>query len=442
MIYRQILQLQQNNVDALHLWGLAQHQTGEHTQAYMLISKAISISPYVASFHNNLGEVCRAMNSLDEAADCYKKALSLQPEFPEAQRNIGLIYLAKEQIDQAVSHLRASVERYPDYLGLYWALGQALMSKHQAEEAIVIYSKALERSPLDPTLICSKGVSLQTTGALDKTIEHYRQAIAVQPNIAAFHLNLALVYQEQENFPEAVRCLQRALELNPGDETTQHTLAAFQNITPDRPPISYIRKLFDSYADNFDKHLVTKLEYGAPKIIAEILRNQLGPHCRLNILDAGCGTGLFGEEIKDIKKQLVGIDLSTRMIAQAKQRGIYDQLIVGDLLEYLAKAELRQFDLIAATDVFNYVGNLSPVVEQASRILAAGGWFLFTIEAAQDTKDFTLDKTGRYQHSKNYIDRLGAQFGFIQISISESPLRKESGKPVPGLFYLLKKLAE
>ena len=224
-------------------------------------------------------------------------------------------------------------------------------------------------------------------------------------------------------------------------EAARHLIAALRNTTTDLAPASYVRETFDSYADGFDQHLVSKLAYHAPGLLAQSLRHAIGtPAPSLNILDLGCGTGLFGEAIKDLKKSLVGVDLSPRMIDKARQRQIYDELIVGDILNYLAEANPSQFDLIAATDVFIYVGNLQPIFEQASRILAPGGWFTFSIEAPQnESGDFILDTTGRYQHHQTYLARLSTQFGFIQTKFSESCLRREKDQPVMGYLYLLKK---
>lgn len=441
-IYQQILQHQPSHADAQHLLGLICHQKGQNEQAYTLITQAISTNPDAASFHNNLGEVCRAMNRLDEAYVCYHKALELQPDFPEVHRNIGLTYLVKQQPDKAVSYLRNALVLHPNFLGIYWALGQALMRMHQAEEAVTAYDQGLALSPSNPTLLCSKGVALEAARGLDVAIEHYLKAIDLQPSVHDLHMNLALCYQEQGRIPDAIARLQRVIELQPQAEIAKHMLAALQKITPDRAPASYVRKIFDDYADHFDKHLVDKLEYHTPALIAEIVQNHTPAEFKtLSILDLGCGTGLFGEEIKRIKKQLVGVDLSPRIIDKARERSIYDQLIVGDLLEYLSGTQASQFDLVAATDVFNYVGNLLPVFEQVSRVLVPGGGFTFSIEAASpDTDDdFILDKTGRYQHHKHYLERLGGQFGFAQTHFSEAVLRQEHGQPVSGYIFLFKK---
>ena len=440
-LYQHILQRQPDNADALHLLGLIQHQFGNQDTAYTLIKRAITINPKAAPSHNNLGEVCRALNRLDEALAYYAKALALQPVFPEAHRNIGLAHLASGETDRAVSCLHDAMAHFPDYLGIYLALGQALMCQRKTDGAISTYDKGLERNPSDSALLCAKGIALKATGKLEDAISHYRQAIHLQPHVTELHHNLALVFQQQGNTEEAISCLKNELKLNSNAESAQHLLAALQNTPTDRAPATYVRETFDGYADGFDQHLVSKLGYHAPGLLAQTLRHAIGsPPPLLNILDLGCGTGLFGEEIKDLKKNLVGIDLSSRMIDKARQRHLYDELIVGDILDYLAEAKPGQFDLIAATDVFIYVGNLLPVFEQASRILAPGGWFTFSIEAPHNKSgDFVLDQTGRYQHHQNYLARLGTQFGFIQADFSESCLRKEKDKPVLGYLYLLKK---
>lgn len=442
-IYQQVLQVQPNHADALHLLGLANHQLGKHELASTLIKKAISLKPLAAQFHNNLGEVCRALNRLDEAQDCYEKALALQSQFPEAHRNLGLVYLAKGSPDQAISYLRDARERFPDHLGIHFALGVAHQQQHQFDEAIASYDRGLEINLYDPALLCAKGIALKGKGRLEEAIQHYQKSIALQPNVAELHSNLALIYQQQGSLPEAIACLQRVTALQPDNESAHHMLAALQNTTPDRAPAAYVREAFDGYADGFDQHLVSKLEYEIPGIMADLLRKtRVTESQAFNILDLGCGTGLFGVQVTDFKEQLHGIDLSPRMIDKARERGIYDQLIVGDLLEFLAATESGQFDLIAAADVFNYVGNLLSVFEHAARILESGGWFVFSIEAAQEKAgDFILDKTGRYQHSKSYIERLREQFGFIETSFTETCLRKEEGRPVAGYLYLLKKLA-
>src|SRR5206468_2993230 len=68
-----------------------------------------------------------------------------------------------------------------------------------------------------------------------------------------------------------------------------------------------------------------------------------------DILDIGCGTGLCGALFHSRARALVGVDLSANMIAIARQRNIYTQLITGGLLDTL-RARSGAFDLILAGD--------------------------------------------------------------------------------------------
>src|SRR4029450_3384975 len=98
---------------------------------------------------------------------------------------------------------------------------------------------------------------------------------------------------------------------------------------------AYIEKTFDSFAASFDSKLA-KLSYRAPELITEMLKRPgLPPSKSLDILDAGCGTGLCGPLLAPYARRLVGVDLSERMLAQARTRGVYDELVKGELTAYL-----------------------------------------------------------------------------------------------------------
>lgn len=441
MLYEQLIRIEPNHPDILHLLGLVNHQLGKNEAACAFISKATKLKPDAPHYLNNLGEVYRALNRLAEAQACYERVVVLHPAHAEAHRNLGLVFLAMGQTDRAITHLRESISRFPHYPGIYWALGLALSTLGQFDEAINYFDKVLAQNPDDSAALCAKGVALKNKGDVDKALQHYRQAICLRPTIPELHHNLALIYQSLGKLPEAEACFERALELRPDNEMARHLLFALRNITPDRAPPSYIRDTFDSYAENFDTHLVDHLQYRTPEMLAQLIQKTPTPaHRMLNILDLGCGTGLFGEQVKHIKQRLVGIDLSSKMIAKAQERHIYDELIVGDLLDYMATATAGQFQLIVATDVFNYVGNLLPVFQQAANLLEPGSWFAFSLEAAaNDTSDFTLDKTGRYQHSRTYVPRLCEEHGFEKLDFAQSTLRMDGSKPVTGYLYLLKK---
>src|SRR5438309_877007 len=82
-IYRQILQVDPREANALHLLGMLAHQAGQSEAAVDFIRQALTVVPHVAEIHANLALVYLALRRLDEARACYEAALRLRPEVPE-----------------------------------------------------------------------------------------------------------------------------------------------------------------------------------------------------------------------------------------------------------------------------------------------------------------------------------------------------------------------
>ena len=98
-----------------------------------------------------------------------------------------------------------------------------------------------------------------------------------------------------------------------------------------------------------------------------------------SIMDLGCGTGLLGMEINQFCDYLEGIDLSEKMLAEAKKKNIYNKLIKQDILTHLENATLN-FDYFIATDVFTYIGDLSNIFRLISSRNRTPGKLAFSTE--------------------------------------------------------------
>jgi len=143
--------------------------------------------------------------------------------------------------------------------------------------------------------------------------------------------------------------------------------------------------LFDHYADQFDSHLLEQLNYRAPAVIvAQIAEILEVPAARLDILDAGCGTGLCAPLLRPYARHLTGVDLSPRMLDKARERGGYDELVVAELTAFLA-GQQSAYDLIVSADTLVYFGALDAVLHAVTAALRPGGWLAFTAEALVDS---------------------------------------------------------
>ena len=212
-------------------------------------------------------------------------------------------------------------------------------------------------------------------------------------------------------------------------------LASLEGKTTNSPPNEYVESLFDNYADNFENSLVVELKYQIP----EKLINTLLAHSESDkfgsVVDLGCGTGLVGLEISKHCSYLEGVDLSKSMIRKAEIKDVYNKLVHEDISEYLSNRKLN-FDCFVFADVFIYLGNLSKVFKLIKSRNLKSGKLVFSTEDTSKV-GFFLEKSGRYSHSKTYIDKLCKQYGYTMLHFSKTNLREENGKFLTGGIYVL-----
>jgi predicted TPR repeat methyltransferase len=159
----------------------------------------------------------------------------------------------------------------------------------------------------------------------------------------------------------------------------------------------------------------------------------------MDIADLGCGTGLCGPLLAPMARTLVGVDLSARMINQARTRGVYHDLLVDDIVTFLT-ARPNQFDLAIAADVFEYFGDLSGVLSAASASLRAGGVLAFTVEKRERGEGaYELQATRRYTHALGYIRSLLPGAKLRELSANTAALRTQNKRDVAGLVVVLEK---
>ncbi|MEM9097439.1 MAG: methyltransferase [Pseudomonadota bacterium] len=238
----------------------------------------------------------------------------------------------------------------------------------------------------------------------------------------------------------AAKAYREVLRLDPADHggVAVRLASIGQAPDPDRAPEAYVTTLFDQQAPQFDEILVARLGYRVPEMIAEALRDaELGPFTRA--LDVGCGTGLVGVALEGRLGQLIGVDLSEEMLAETDDRDLYDQLFVGEAIQFL-KEEGTPFDLIVAADVLPYLGGLETFFAALRPCLTEGGVLALSTETlperAFDTRGWKVGTKTRFAHAESYLRALIASHQLEIVTFKEITVRMDEGEGIPGHLVL------
>ena len=469
-LYDEVLRAQPLNFDALHLSGALARQQGEPQRALDLIDGALAIDSRRAIAHCNRGVALQDLGRYDEALASFERALALQPEYAialgnrgNALRHLGHLERALESYDaalrlspgnaDALCNRALALQALARHEAALDSFGAALRVRHEYPEALhgaavsllalgkpadalEGFERALHLQPEYAEAWCSRGALLLRAQDYEEALSSFQDALAVRPRYARAQLGLANTLRAMGRRAAAVEAYQAALAFGADAATVGYMLAIMgAEQAPGASPAAYVKALFDQYAGNFDRHLVDVLRYRTPSLLVEALRRHLPPG-ELDVLDAGCGTGLCGPLLRPLACLLEGVDLSPHMLDRARDTGLYDGLYCGDMVGYL-RVRPGTLDVIVAADVFVYVGDLKPVFSVARLALRGGGCFAFSVEEHRSAEEFVLRSSGRYAHSRAGIEALARSHGFTINEVTPSTLRQESGEDMRGLLVIL-----
>jgi predicted TPR repeat methyltransferase len=135
---------------------------------------------------------------------------------------------------------------------------------------------------------------------------------------------------------------------------------------------------YRNWADDYDHQMLDELGYTSPITIARLLAEYL-PDKNARIFDIGCGTGLTCVFLhQQGYRALDGIDLSPDMVRVAENRGIYQDVLLGDVNQPLAVAD-NSYDAAISSGTFTH-GHVGPgPLQEIFRILRPGGILACTV---------------------------------------------------------------
>jgi len=417
------------------------HREGKLREARITYRRALAKAPRYADALHFFGMLEYQNNRLDIGIRYVQQALDILPDYADAHANLAIMMLTRGDLVACEKHIDRALLLTPDAIPPRSTQGRLYLALGRVTEARQVFLEALSRdlSGADAQARSSLHIGLAKTlviqGEIDEALNHYRTAVDLSPKIENVRMTLARALCRQGRFEEGAACYREILARDPDNAAAQHLLAACggAGAIPERAGDTYVRKMFDDFAITFDKNLAA-LGYRAPALIDALMRDCLPAQSPpLDVLDAGCGTGLLAELIKPLCSRLVGVDLSPKMLELAAARKLYDDLQEGELVAWL-DAHPGAFDVVTSADTLCYFGAIDDALRAAYRALRPGGWVFFSVEQLQEgSMDHRLQYHGRYAHRDVYVERAVRAAGFQDVRITQDVLRSENREPVHGL---------
>tara|TARA_Y100000589_G_scaffold141164_1_gene134780 strand:+ start:3815 stop:5785 length:1971 start_codon:yes stop_codon:yes gene_type:complete len=433
--FRKAIKFKHDFPEANNGLGIALRKLQRHDEAQISFKKAIALKANYPEAYNNLGNSLTSMRKFNEAEKSYKEAIKFKPDYSEAFNNLGIALWSLGRLAESEASFRHAIRMKPDYAEAFYNLGNLLRHLGKLSVAEEAYRIAIDLKPNHAEAFLNLGNLLQEASKLDEAEINFRHAITLKSDYAEAYCNLGHIFRKQNKTNEAIASYRQAIKYKPNFGEPKHLLDSLLGKTTSAAPLDYVEKLFDGYAIKFEKSLIDQLDYNLPTKIAKLTTKDKEAVSLGSVLDLGCGTGLVGVEVQQHSEYLEGVDLSEKMLQQANKKDCYNKLVRKDIISYLSKSEL-DFDYFIAADVFSYLGELSKIFCSIKNRNKRCGKLIFSTENSERS-GFFLERTGRYSHSRNYIEGLCEEFEFEMQHSTNMPLRKHEDGYITGTLYFL-----
>ncbi len=323
-------------------------------------------------------------------------------------------------------------------------LGRLMAVMGQKDTAATLLAQALRDDPTHQAGVLTLTGLLLHRGDADAAMALWQPIFATAPGDGVIRLNLVRILAQSGFLGHARALLDQTEPLCTTNRAEfDHVASALRGTHAGPAQAAMTLEVFERFAPSYDKTLAKLGNLGPDAVAAMLHQLPLPAQRKLDVLDAGCGTGLCGALLRPYARRLHGVDLSPAMLAKAREKKAYDALSRADLATAGTMPE-GPFDLIVSSDVLVYFGDLDAVLANFAHLLRPGGWVILTVEdaGAPLATGWALSPSGRHKHSLSYLDATLRKAGFAPPKVTHTfDLRHEFGMPIPGLGLAAQRLA-
>ena len=234
-------------------------------------------SPKDADAHDKLGEAYFQAGNFKRAREYYKKAVRLEPNLAGAHLNLALIYKDEKNVFNALRHLKLCTkvskdlslrEKAKNYIKEIEGVESGEVKKETSQvtreisvtrpsekKAVTVasekknieeYLAMLKSSPEDPVLYNKLAKAYYNSKDMVQAKVNYKKALKLDAGYGEAHLNLALLYRDENNIFNSLRHLKLCIKVtkdndlkNRAEEHIKHIEGLDYKETPEKKKLSF-----------------------------------------------------------------------------------------------------------------------------------------------------------------------------------------------------------
>jgi cytochrome c-type biogenesis protein CcmH/NrfG len=164
--------------DATQVAAYQAYEAGDDATASQLYRQVLQNDPRNVDALLSLAAVAARQGHTDEAVSTYQRALELDPNNNVAQEGL-IVLLGQANPTESVSRLKTLIAQQPDAAHLHAALGGVYADQNQWPDAQQAYFKAFSLDPNNAEYAFNLAVSLDQLKKPDLALNYYQQALAL-----------------------------------------------------------------------------------------------------------------------------------------------------------------------------------------------------------------------------------------------------------------------
>jgi adenylate cyclase len=179
--------------------------------------RALELNPNNADAHHHYGLLLANTGRFEQALDEGRRALELDPLSLLVNLQVGWVYWYAHRADEALGQARKIIEIEPGFQSAYWLMGANYVSKGMYEEAVAAYQKSFALGNCNPIALSIQGIAYGIQGNRDDALRVLNLLLEMREQQYVSAFNIARVYSGLGEVDRAFAWLEKACEERNGE---------------------------------------------------------------------------------------------------------------------------------------------------------------------------------------------------------------------------------